>query len=127
MSFDQMLLVIAALLGLSVLASKAATKIGIPVLLVFIGIGMLAGSEGPGGIWFTNHQIAQKLGITALAFILFSGGMDTEWPVAKRFLWPSVSLASMGVLATAVTVGFVAHLLLGFTLQIGRASGMEIV
>lgn len=123
MSFDQVLLVIAALLGLSVLASKAATKLGIPVLLVFIGIGMLAGSDGPGGIWFSNHQLAQQLGITALAFILFSGGMDTDWSSAKKYLAPSSSLATMGVLATAGMVGLMAHLALGFSVLEGLLLG----
>ena len=67
------------LLLLSVLASKASGRLGVPSLLIFIGIGMLAGSEGPGRIAFSDFPAAQNVGVVALAYILFAGGLDTEW------------------------------------------------
>jgi NhaP-type Na+/H+ and K+/H+ antiporter len=77
----------AVLLLASVLASRLSSRIGVPALLLFMAVGMLAGSDGPGGIPFDNPALAQGLGVLALAFILFSGGLDTSWeeirPVAR--------------------------------------------
>ena len=66
------------LLIASELASKVS-RLGVPALLLFLAIGMLAGSEGAGGIVFDNPLTAQSLGIVALALILFGGGLDTQW------------------------------------------------
>jgi len=123
MNFDYILLITAVLLGLSVVASKFATKVGVPVLLIFIAIGMLAGSEGPGGIWFTDAVVTQRVGIVALSFILFSGGMDTHWQTTKPILTKALCLATFGVLATAAIVGFIAHHMLGFTVLEGLLLG----
>src|SRR5688572_21929530 len=76
---NQILLIGGILLLASVVASKATGRLGVPALLVFVVIGMLAGSEGPGGIHFDDPAIAQSLGVVALIYILFSGGMDTNW------------------------------------------------
>jgi len=89
MPIEQIMLIAAALLGLSVLASKAAGVLGIPALVLFLVIGMLAGSDGPGGLYFVDAHLTQVVGVTALAFILFSGGLDTAWP-RVRPLWPEV-------------------------------------
>ncbi|MGH2498133.1 MAG: cation:proton antiporter, partial [Ktedonobacteraceae bacterium] len=86
MHFDEWLLVSAVLLLLSILAWKVSSRLGIPALLLFLGIGMLAGSDGPGGIYFDNASIAQSVGVLALAFILFAGGLDTEWKVVRPAL-----------------------------------------
>lgn len=123
MNFDTVLLLIAALLGISVVASKFASKIGVPVLLIFIAIGMLAGSDGPGGIWFTDVAVTQRIGIVALSFILFTGGMDTHWEQTKPILGKALTLATFGVVATAAIVGFIAHHLLGFTILEGLLLG----
>jgi len=96
---------VSVLLLISVLASKASEWLGVPALLVFLLIGMLAGSEGPGGIWFDNAYVAQFLGTLALAYILFSGGMDTNWQFVKPVLLPATILATLGVLLTALLVG----------------------
>jgi cell volume regulation protein A len=114
-SLEELLVGTALLLFLSIIASKASGRLGVPALILFVGIGVLAGSEGIGGIWFDDAHIAQRLGVVALAFILFAGGLETDW----RFVRPSVrraaSLATIGVLVTAAIVGAFAHQLLAFT------------
>ena len=77
--FEYLLLGVAVLLLLSVVSSKASTQLGVPALLLFLVIGMLAGADGPGGVDFDNPWLAQSLGTVALIFILFSGGLDTRW------------------------------------------------
>ncbi|MBS1703529.1 MAG: potassium/proton antiporter [Armatimonadetes bacterium] len=123
MHFEYALLTVAVLLGLSVIASKIGSKVGIPVLLVFIAIGMLAGSEGLGGIWFDDAASAQKVGIVALSYILFAGGMDTHWQTTKPILGKALCLATFGVVATAAVVGLIANRLLGFSFQEGLLLG----
>ena len=78
-SIEYILLAASILLLLSIIASKTSGRMGVPALLFFLIIGMLAGSDGPGGIYFDDPRLAQSLGVLALAFILFSGGLDTEW------------------------------------------------
>jgi cell volume regulation protein A len=113
----------ALLLLLCVLISKATGKMGIPTLVVFLGIGVLAGSEGVGGIYFDNAYYAKTLGIIALIYILFSGGLDTKWTSIKPVMRAAVSLATIGVVLTCVTVGYFAHFFLGFTLFEGFLVG----
>jgi potassium/hydrogen antiporter len=122
-SIEQIFIAAGIVFLLSVFASKASEKYGIPALLLFLVLGMLAGSEGPGGVYFDNPSLAQALGVTALAFILFSGGLDTSWsdvrPVAARgFL-----LSTLGVAFTSALVGLTAYYLLGFTLLEGMLLG----
>jgi len=105
---EHILLVASILLIASVLVSKISNRLGIPALLLFIGIGMLAGSEGPGGIPYDDPRSAQFVGVVALAFILFAGGLDTDRKSLSRVFWQGLSLATIGVLITAVVVGFVA-------------------
>ena len=66
---------------------------------------MLAGSDGIGGIKFDSPAITQLLGIIALTYILFSGGMDTKWPSIKPVVWAGVSLSTIGVLLTSMSLG----------------------
>lgn len=103
------------LLLVSVLASKASGWLGVPALLIFLGVGMLAGSDGPGGIWFDNPYAAQFLGTLALAYILFSGGLETNWATVRPVLRPAVTLATLGVFLTAVLVGLFAVFFLKFS------------
>lgn len=77
MSVSIYLLIAALLLLLSIFSSKLSLKYGIPALLIFLGIGMLFGSDGLELIDFADYQLAQSLGIIALIYILFSGGLDT--------------------------------------------------
>jgi cell volume regulation protein A len=110
MHFDEWLLISSILLLLSILAWKVSSRLGIPALLLFLGIGMLAGSDGPGGIYFDDAFVAQSIGVVALAFILFAGGLETEWPVVRPALWGALSLSTIGVLLTAVVVALFALL-----------------
>lgn len=120
---DSILLIGSILIFISVIASKTSLKTGIPALIVFLGIGMLAGSDGFGGIPFDNPQIAQWLGTTALTIILFSGGLDTKVESVRQVLWQGISLSVLGVLITAFTVGLLLHFLLGFSLLEGLLLG----
>ncbi len=104
MQFEEWFLVSSLLLFLSILAWKISSRLGIPALLLFLGIGMLAGSDGPGGIYFDNAQLAQDVGVTALAFILFAGGLETEWKTVRPALGGALSLSTIGVLLTAAIV-----------------------
>jgi cell volume regulation protein A len=123
LTIEQILIIAAILLLLGVVASKASSKLGVPALLLFLLIGMLAGSEGPGRIPFDNAGLAQSVGVVALAFILFAGGLDTNWRIVSPILWQGLSLASLGVFITAVLVGWFATVLLGIDwlhgLQVG--------
>lgn len=105
---EQVLLAVALLLVLSIAASKASGRLGVPALLVFLALGMLAGSDGIGGIEFNNAAQAQALGVVALVFILFAGGLETNWRFVKRSVWRAASLATFGVIATALIVAWFA-------------------
>ncbi|HOU71371.1 MAG TPA: cation:proton antiporter, partial [Methanothrix sp.] len=114
--FEYILLGVAVLLLLSVISSKASTQLGVPTLILFLAIGMLAGSDGPGGIYFDNPWLAQSLGTVALIFILFSGGLDTKWKEAKSVLWRGAILSTLGVILTAAIVAYAAHYVLDFSM-----------
>nr|WP_017659525.1 potassium/proton antiporter [Baaleninema simplex] len=96
----------------SVYASKLSSKIGIPALLLFLFTGMIAGSEGIGGIYFDNHQAAKVIGDIALIFILFSGGLDTQWKRVRPILLQGTILATVGVALTMLTLGTFAWFIL---------------
>lgn len=113
----------ALLLLLCVLLSKGSSKLGFPTLLIFLFVGMLAGSEGVGGIYFDNANAAKALGVVALAFILFSGGLGTKISSIKPVFKSGISLASVGVIITMLSMGFFAHYFLDFTLVEGLLFG----
>ncbi|HET9920732.1 MAG TPA: potassium/proton antiporter [Ktedonobacteraceae bacterium] len=112
MHFDGWLLVSSLLLFLSILGWIISSRTGIPALILFLGIGMLAGSDGPGGIYFDNAEVAQSVGVAALAFILFAGGLETKWHVVRPALGGALSLSTVGVLLTAVIVAVFALVVL---------------
>jgi cell volume regulation protein A len=117
------LLISSILLLLSIFAGKTSARLGVPTLLFFLVVGIMAGSEGIGGIYFDNPAIAQFIGITALIFILFSGGLDTDWKTIRPVLWKGIMLSTFGVFITAITVGYFVHYLLGFSLLEGILLG----
>lgn len=108
-SLELWMVIVAAFLLVCVFASKVSAKLGIPALILFIGVGMLAGSDGPGGIAFDDMSLTKTLGTIALAFILFAGGLDTTFSDVKPVLRKGLSLATLGVMITAGIVGLFAH------------------
>jgi potassium/hydrogen antiporter len=99
------------LLGVSVIFSRASQRTGVPIALLFLVVGMLAGSEGLGHIAFDDYHFAFRLGTLALALILFDGGLNTPLSAVRKVLAPAGILATVGVVGTAVLVAFVAHAL----------------
>jgi cell volume regulation protein A len=100
-----------ALVLLSIFAGVFSARFGAPLLLVFLGLGILAGEEGPGGIPFRDFHAAYLIGSIALAIILFDGGLRTDPKDVRRALWPSLALATIGVIVTAAVVAAAASLL----------------
>ena len=102
---EEVLLIYSVILFVSILAGKAGFRVGLPALLLFLGIGMLFGSDGL-GLQFSNPQIAQFIGMIALSIILFSGGMDTKLSEIKPIASQGVVLATLGVLVTTAITGY---------------------
>lgn len=101
----QLILVGGALGLLSIFAALASRRLGAPVLLVFLVLGMLAGEDGPGGIPYNDFYSAYLIGSVALAVILFEGGLKTHLSMLRLALWPAFALAVVGVAITAGVVG----------------------
>ncbi len=116
LAIENILLVGSLLLIVSIIVGKTSYKFGVPTLLLFLGIGMLAGSEGIGGIIFNNPRTAQFIGVISLNFILFSGGLDTNWVSVKPILKVGLVLSTLGVLLTAITLGTFVWLITDFTI-----------
>ncbi len=114
-TIENILLIGSLLFFVSIIAGKTSYRFGVPTLLLFLAIGMLAGSDGIIGIRFSDPQIAQFIGIVSLNFILFSGGLDTNWKTVKPVIRQGVALSSLGVLLTALTVGTFVWLITGFS------------
>jgi potassium/hydrogen antiporter len=110
---NQIILVVSLVLFASILASVVTSRFGVPLLLVFLFIGMLLGEEGPGGIQFDDVQMAHLFGSLALAIILFDGGLVTPFRNFRVGLKPAVGLATVGVLITAGVTGLFAAWWLG--------------
>lgn len=104
------------LLIISLLSMRLSRKIQIPLLIMFLLIGMLAGSEGLGGIYFDDAEMAQNIGNFALIFILFSGALETSKRDVKLALYPSGLLATVGVFLTTVFAGVFTYMLTNFSL-----------
>lgn len=111
---NQIILVAAALITFSIFAGVMSSRVGAPLLLVFLGLGMLAGEEGPGGIVFNDFKMAYLAGSIALALILFDGGLRTSREYMSLALGPAGVMATLGVVITVAIAGVAAHYLLGF-------------
>ena len=99
------------LLATSVALSRASARLGVPVALLFLLVGVLAGREGIGHIPFDDYAFTFRLGTTALVLILFDGGLNTSTTAARSVLLPSAILATVGVVATAGLVAVAAHVI----------------
>ena len=123
LTLENIILVGSVLLILSIVAGKTSNRFGIPVLVIFVIVGMLAGSEGFGGIVFNSPGVARFVGIIALNFILFSGGLETRWEVIKPIIRQGVVLSTLGILITALSVGLFVWIVAGFTFAEGLLLG----
>ncbi len=106
-----MLLVVGAILAGSILVALGAARIGVPSLVAFLVLGMLLGSDGPGGIEFDDAELARTVGVAGLAAILFEGGLSTSWRRLRRVAVPATLLATVGVVASTVLTGVAAYYL----------------
>ncbi|MDA0219519.1 MAG: potassium/proton antiporter [Proteobacteria bacterium] len=113
---DLFLLVAALVVFGSILLTPVSARIGAPLLLLFLAVGMLAGEDGPGGLHFDDFELAYEIGTMALALILLAGGLDTPLRDLRKAAAPAIVMATLGVVLTAGTVGIVTHLLLGLSI-----------
>ncbi|MBP7102455.1 MAG: potassium/proton antiporter [Bacteroidales bacterium] len=104
-TLENILLIGSLLLFVSLLAGKTGYKLGVPTLLLFLILGMITGTDGL-GVELNNPYISQAIGVIALCTILFSGGMDTKFSDIKPIVREGIVLATLGVLFTALFVGF---------------------
>lgn len=104
-------------------STKVLYKVGAPILLIFIAIGMLFGSDGIVGIYFDNYELTSQLCSIGLVFIMFYGGFGTNWKMAKPVAVPSILMSSLGVIITAGLTGLFCNLVLKTTLLEGLLIG----
>ncbi|MBV9773885.1 MAG: cation:proton antiporter, partial [Gemmatimonadetes bacterium] len=110
---DRFVLVAGVLLLLGIASSKFSARLGVPVLVLFLGVGMLAGSEGIGRIAFADYHLAHGIGTVALAVILFDGGLHTPMSAVRLAGKPALALATAGIVITALVTGWAASWILG--------------
>lgn len=120
---DGLILIAGVLVLFAIASSKFSSRLGVPVLVVFLALGMLAGSEGIGGIDFESYALAHAIGTLALAVILFDGGLRTPIASFRIAAKPAVTLATVGVVITALITGFAASAVLGLPLLEGVLLG----
>src|ERR1700755_1262253 len=124
---DAVLILIAGvLLAAGIAGALLADRVRVPALLLFLGLGMLAGWEGIGQIHFENYDLARTLGTIALVLILFEGGLTSGWSEIRPVLGTASSLATVGTLATALLAGVAAKMIFDLTWLEGMIVGAAI-
>lgn len=123
MGIELLLLIGAALIIICIAIFKYFDNLGIPILLLFLLVGVFAGPEGAGRIIFNDARLAQAIGIIALIFILFSGGLDTNWRDVKPIINSGILLSTLGVFLTAVLTGIAGILILDLPIKTGLILG----
>ena len=109
------LLLVGAVLAASVLVALGSARTGVPLLVAFLALGMLLGSDGPGGIDFDDAELAREVGIVGLVLILFEGGLQTSWRRLRGVAVPAALLSTVGVVVTAVLTGVAAQVFFDLT------------
>jgi cell volume regulation protein A len=109
------LLLVGALLAASVLVALGSARTGVPVLVAFLALGMLLGSDGPGGIEFDDAELAREVGIVGVVLILFEGGLQTSWRRLRSVAVPAALLSTVGVVVTMLLTGVAAQALFDLT------------
>jgi cell volume regulation protein A len=122
-SNGQLILIAGSLLAAGLVASLMAFRMRVPALLLFLGLGMLAGSDVTGWIYFDDYELARTVGVIALSLILFEGGLAAGFQEIRPVLRPAISLASAGTILTALITGFAAGLLFDFSTVEGLLLG----
>jgi potassium/hydrogen antiporter len=106
-----LLLLVGAVLAASIVVAMGAARTGLPVLVAFLGLGMLLGSDGPGGVEFDDAELAREVGVIGLAAILFEGGLQTSFRRLRQVAVPAALLSTVGVAVSAVVIGAAAYFL----------------
>jgi cell volume regulation protein A len=104
------MLAVGAVLAASVALAFGVAKTGLPALVAFLGLGMVLGSDGPGGVAFDDAAVARDVGVVSLVAILYEGGLSTSWRRLRSVALPATLLSTVGVAVTAVVTGVFAHL-----------------
>ncbi len=118
MTLDWLMGIAGFLLIVSIFANRISDRFGIPGLLLFLGIGMLAGTDGVGKIQFSNARLSNYIGTVALTFILFSGGLETKWNEVKPVVVRGSVLSTAGVFLTAFFLFVCAYYLIGLSFEV---------
>ncbi|MGN6258968.1 MAG: potassium/proton antiporter [Solirubrobacterales bacterium] len=121
-----LILIAGALLAAGIVGALLADRLRVPGLLLFLALGMLAGSEGIGGIEFSDMELARTLGTIALVLIIFEGGLTAGWSEIRPVLGTAASLGTIGTAVTAVIAGFAAKLLFDLSTLEGMLVGAAI-
>jgi potassium/hydrogen antiporter len=122
----ELILIAGVLLSAGIVGALLADRVRVPGLLLFLALGMLAGSQGIGGIEFSNTELARTLGTIALVLILFEGGLTSGWSEIRPVLGTAASLATVGTVVTALIAGFAAKLIFDLSTLEGLIVGAAV-